>query len=552
MSIPDARLEIEDGALGTLPPNVAGASVKIGVCSKGTPNTLQGFSDVKAMQAALGQGPLVEAIAQVLGVAGGPVYAVPATPSVAGSASAVTHTGTGVSTVTPSLAPDRVIKVKVTTGGALATAAFAFSVDNGIYGTPIVSSAGPWTTSVAGTLTKLTFPAGTYVLNDVYTISTAGVVSLVGTSPAGVTQASSPLDAFNVLVTIATAGSPGTGVFTYSLDGGNNTSSLIAIPGSGVYVVPDSGLVLTFAGAATAGDTYAFTTAAAGFSTGDVTTALTATFADPTEWGFVHIVGAPANAAAAATLAATVDTQMTTAETAFRYVFGIVECPTSEADSALISAFASFASLRTMVCAGDAGVISRLTGRVNRRNAAWVVAARIAKIPAGEDPAWVGRGALPDVNSLYRNEAATEALDAQRFTTLRTFTGKQGYYITNGRMMAPGGSDFELVQFRRVMDRACQITRAAELPYVSADVRVDKKTGFINEADAQAFESDVGAQLRAGVVAPGYASDATVVMSRTVNLLSGAVQPVTVRVLSKAYLKQLETSIGFTNPALAA
>jgi hypothetical protein len=40
-------------------------------------------------------------------------------------------------------------------------------------------------------------------------------------------------------------------------------------------------------------------------------------------------------------------------------------------------------------------------------------------------------------------------------------------------------------------------------------------------------------------------------MSRTTNLLSGSAQPVTVRVLSKAYLKAIDTSIGFTNPALS-
>lgn len=552
MSLPEVKITVEDGALGTLPPNVAGASVKIGVCSKGVPNSFKGYSDIRSMTADLGQGPLCEAIAAVLNEAGGPVYAVPANPSVAGTAGAVTHTGTGAGTVTPSLAPDRVILAKITTGGILATSRVAFSVDGAAYTTPVPTAA---TVQAPGTLTVLSMPAGTYVLNEVYTVPiNGGLVTQTGAGPLP-TQASSPLDAYDVLVTIATAGtvagSPAP-AFTYSLDGGNTVSPVIAVPGSGVYTVPGSGLVLTFAGVFVLADGYRFATTAAGFTVGDANTAMDAILAVSTEWGFVHVVGTPASAAAAATLTSAMDVKISGAATLFRYAFVVVECPTSEADSVLLAAFAAVTTTRVMVCAGDEGYVSALTGRTIKRNCAWPVTARLALIPAGEDPAWVGRGALKGVTSLYRNEAATPALDEGRFTTLRTNLGKQGYYVTNGRMMAPGGSDFTYVQFRRVMDIACRITRAAELPFLNSDVRVDRKTGYIDERDAQMFEGTVNAQLRAGVVSPGYCSDADVVMSRTSNLLAGASQPVTVRVLPKAYLKQIDTSIGFTNPAALA
>ncbi len=552
MSIPEVKLTVEDGALGTLPVNVAGASVKIGVCSKGVPNSVKGYSDIKSLVADLGQGPLVEAVASVLNEAGGPVYAVPANPSVAGTAGSVTHTGTGAGTVTPSLAPDRVILMKVTTGGTRGVALVSFSVDGAAYTTPVLTAA---TLQVPGTLTVLSLPTGTYVLNEVYTVPiNGGAVTQTGSGPLP-TQASSPLDAYDVLVTVVTAGtvagSPNP-AFTYSLDGGNTVSPVIAVPGSGVYTVPGTGVVLTFAGAFVLGDTYRFSTTAAGYSTGDVNSAMDALLANAIEWGFVHVVGAPANAAGAATLTAAVDVKISGAASQFRYAFGVVECPTSEADTVIAAAFANVATTRVMVCVGDEGYVSALTARTIRRNAAWPVTARLALIPAGEDPGWVGRGALKGVTSLYRNEAATPLLDEARFTTLRTHLGKQGYYITNGRMMAPAGSDFTYVQNRRVMDIACRITRAAELPFLNDDVRVNKKTGFIDERDAQMFEGTVNAQLRAGVVSPGYATDSSVVMTRNVNLLAGASQPVTVRVLPKAYLKQIDTSIGFTNPASLA
>jgi hypothetical protein len=216
----------------------------------------------------------------------------------------------------------------------------------------------------------------------------------------------------------------------------------------------------------------------------------------------------------------------------------------------LISAFVPFASKRVCVCAGDVELVSAITGRLDRRNCAWVVTARIAAIPQNENPAWVGGGNVPGITRLYRNEEATPGLDAQRFTTMRTMRGRNGFYVTDFRMMAPGGSDFTFGMNRRVMDTACRIARAAELPYVNQDVLIDD-AGLIDEKEAQRFEADVNAQLRAGIVAPGLASDSSVVMSRDANVLGGAAAPVTVRIRPKAYLKHIAQSIGFTNPAAA-
>jgi len=551
MALPGITMTIEDGALGTLPPNVAGASAKIGICSKGVPNTVKGYSDINQLSADLGSGPLVEAIGQVLNVAGGPVYACPASPTTPGTAGVngtgggTTHVGPGTGTVAVSLAPDRVIVAKISTAGILATSQVQFSVDGGAYSAPVPTAA---TILVPGTLTVLSFAAGTYIINATYTVGTNGVVTNAGGGPT-VTQASSPTDAFDAIVQINTAGGLGVGAFMYSTDGANSVSPIIAIPGGGVYAIPGTGLVLTFAGTFTAGDTYSFTSVAAAFTVSDVNSAMDVLSGQATEWDHIHVVGAPSSAANAYTLAVAVDTKLTGMETAFRYAYAVTECPTSEADSVLISAFAAFVSKRVTVCAGDAALVSPLTSKINRRNCAWVVTARIALISQEEDPAWVGRGALPGVTSLYRNEAATPGLDEQRFTTLTRQRGKEGYFITNFRMMAPGGSDFTYGMNRRVMDTACRITRQAELPYLNQEVTI-AANGFIDEKEAQRFEADVNSQLRAGLIAPGMASSAQVVMSRTANLLAGASQPVTVRVIPKAYLKHITTSIGFSNPAI--
>jgi hypothetical protein len=371
-----------------------------------------------------------------------------------------------------------------------------------------------------------------------------------GGGPA-ITAVSSPLDFYSVIVEILTAGAIGTATFRVSIDGGDTYSEEITTPsGPGRYAIPDTGVVLVFLGTFTSGDLYTFTTTGAGFSNTDVTNAIVALRLNPAEWGFLHVVGTPSSAANAASLATVVDAQLVAAEAEFRFVYGIVECPTTETDAAVALAFASFASLRVEVCAGDVEHVSTITGRLNRRNCAWIESSRIGLIPIGEAPSKVRRGAVTQVNSLYRDEAITPFLDAQRFTTMRTFRGRQGFFITQGNMMAPAGSDFNRVQRRRVMDEACRITRLAELPYLNDDVRVDPATGFIDERDAASFEATVNAQLFAALVAAGQASASSVQVDRSVNLLSTSEQPVEVRITPKAYLETITTKIGFRNPVL--
>ncbi len=556
----DVTITIQDGALGQVPASVAGAQLKVGVCSAGIVGTMYTISDIGTAQNQLGQGPLVDAISYTLSTAGGPVYAMPINPSSAGSAGAVTHGGTGApANPTISAAPAQTITAKVVLGGALGTATFQFALGSGAYGPVITSSAGPWTYAVPGTLTSMIFSAGTYVAADTYQISTLGAVTHTGTgAPSNPTFTSSPLDAYSVIITMLAGGALGTATFNISLDGGNNTGGQIATPGGGAYAIPNTGVVVTFAaGTYVSADTYSFTTTTAGFSSSDVNTAYTTAFGNAAQWGFSHLVGAASNASGAATIAASIDTLMTTAQTAYRFVWGIVECPTTEADSVLTAAFATFASARTMVCAGDIGGLSPMNGRVLRRNCAWVVSAHISAIGAGEDAGWVGSASpIKNVVSLYPNGSSTTwdptTLDANRFTTMRTFAGKQGYFITNGNMMAASGSDFNLVQRRRVMDIACATVRAALLFYLNGSVRVNPTTGYIDERDAQAIEAKVNRALSDAVVATGFASSSSVVLNRTTNLLSTNNEPVSVRVVPLAYLKTISVSIGFTNPALSS
>lgn len=555
--LPGIGITILSNGLGQLPPSSANVCAKLGICSIGVPNTIYQEGDITVAQADLGTGALVEAVVDSLAVAGGSVIAVPLTASTAGTVgSVVTTKVTGAGVITPSAAPAQVITAKIVTAGALGTMTAQFSVNGGAYGPIITSTVTSWPYAVPGTLTTLTFSAHAYTSGDVWTIATTGVITVVGTGTASwVTQASSPLDAYAIVVTVAAAGALGAGIFTYSVDGGNNTSGQILIPSSGIYAIPGTGVVLTFSAATyVLGDVYTFSTTGASFGTSDVNAAMAVLTADAREWAFFQIIGQGASAAAAASMAAVVDTQAFIAEAGFRYVFGISECPTVEVDATITAAFASFVSTRTMVCVGDIGHISSVTpGRVIRRNCATVIASRIALCQPKEHPGKFSLGAVKNVKSLYPNFGATTwnpiTLDGARFATMRTLPKAVGYFVTRGNLMAANGSDFSNVMNRRCMDLACGFGYQALLQILNSEIQTDPSTGFIYEPVAAGVEVFTRAQIITGL--GGNITQARVTVSRTEPILSTKKFPVSIGIIPFGYAEFINVTIGFVNPALA-
>lgn len=174
MPLPGVGLSIQDFSLGAGTPTAEDPHVKIGTSAGGTANTVYSFGDPKAAKDVLLSGPLLEAVAEALAYAGGPVLAVPVTASTAGTNSAVTLTGTGVTpglgvTGTPKDAYE--VQVKIVTGGAVGTATFQISFDGGDTwhaGGSTYATAASVTTFATETGLTLTFAAGTYVAGDVY------------------------------------------------------------------------------------------------------------------------------------------------------------------------------------------------------------------------------------------------------------------------------------------------------------------------------------------------------------------------------------------------
>lgn len=402
------------------------------------------------------------------------------------------------------------------------------------------------------------------------TSSTAGVAGAVtvvrgggGSSTATMTVSGSPNDGYSVIARIVTGATnlaANLAAFVLSTDGGDTYSAPIAIPVSGVYAIPNTGLTMTWVNGAgptsfVEGDVFSFDCTAPGYSASNVSDALDAVRADATaKFRLIHIVGAAANAAGTATIASTCATKMASEANNYRYTYCIVEAA-DDTDANLKSAFSAFVSDRVAVAAGY--VKLQANKSVMKRSAAWpAIARRMAQTPnrdlARTAPGFEG-GALPGVVKLYRDEYLTPGLDDARFITLRTYPGQPGFYVGNGKTMASLTSDFQYLQFRELMDVACTENYNALFPYLNDDsVAVDTDTGLILEVDARAIDAKTTAMIQSAIVTNKWTSDASSRVSRDTNILSTMTLKTRVRIIPKGYAKHIETEIGFYNPALAA
>jgi hypothetical protein len=404
------------------------------------------------------------------------------------------------------------------------------------------------------------------------TPGTGTAVTFVGTGTSVITLTLDgtvgAFDTYQARVEVLKGGTIGTTgiIFRVSLDKGRTWNPNVSLGTAVTYAIPNSGIELDFAaGTLVAGDVATFDTVATQWAIADVAACFTALSASTQEWSFAHVVGP-----AAASDATAVDGYMTNMATQYRYAFALLEARDNNSGESeatwmgsIETAFAAFASVRVAVGAGAALVTSPVSQRQYRRPFAWSAAARAVAVAVHVDLARVKDGklvgtAFPDPTifpldtDVYHDERVTPGLDAARFLTARTHIGKPGIYVKNPNLMADAGSDFTLIQYRRVMDLACRTTRAFFLEQLSNDVRLDKVTGFILEKDASTLEKTATSQLKSVLVDAGHASNAFCVVARNDNLSSTKTLHTTVRVEPLGYLKDIEVDIAFENPAIAA
>lgn len=487
MSLPGVVVNQIDGTLGISSGSPSQTAVIVGACTSGTPATLYSVGSSTQALASLGAGKLCEDACYILDVAGGPQYFMPVNPSIAGAIQSPAHTGTGSGTLALSSASHVAITFTITTGGALNTAKATIQLGGGAISQPVLLPTGG-VLPVPGTYATGTFSAGTYVVGDTYVVSTAGVVTHTGTgTPTTPTFTASPLDDYQLIISMTAGGANGTAAFTYSLDSGNDTSASIITPGTGIYAIPNSGIVLTFTGTQAAGDYWTAQAAAPSWSGSDIaacTTALETTYLGTASYSLLYVDRYATTAAAAVTEASALQTYALAMKAQGVYVRAIGAAPTvgsinivsnavsidsADTDSVIETAFQSVVAEHAAMAAGDCLIALPNSGLSLRRNAGLVAIARALQFEASANIGAVGNGGVT-VAGIYRDENATPGLDAARLITLRTFPNYPGIYLTDGHTLAQSTSAYAALTNARVVDRACTISRTQAMPLVLGKV----------------------------------------------------------------------------------
>lgn len=375
---------------------VAKTVAVIGVSPKGTPNTVIRIGSQRALRQRLETGPLAEAAAFE-----GAAIAVPIEPTIAGAKGAVTQTGEGAGVIAVSLAPHRLVEIRITDAGILGTAKYRYRVGGvGPWSEKVTTQVAAW--RVPGTFCVLTFGAGTYVLDSTYTIGTNGVVTRGGGAIDTVTHVSSPIDSYDFLLTVSRSGALATAKVIVSPDGGRSVLGEYTIPANGVVVLPGTGVVITGSSTFVEGDTYSFPVVAPGYSTSDLQDAIEALRADSTvALGLLHSIAVPSTAAGAISAGAVVDGQMTDAFDQDGLDWqAIVECPrvgdivksgsnaivdTADDNATVIAARVGQDWKRTALAAGCHRMTSALTGWKLLRPTGWAMAERFNKTNPDQD-----------------------------------------------------------------------------------------------------------------------------------------------------------------------
>ena len=398
--------------------------------------------------------------------------------------------------------------------------------------------------------------------------TTVKVIALEGTVPGGksavtpgaanagsgaVTVSGNPRNEYDVLVEIMADGGLNDAAFRITLDGA--AGKTITVPdGGGLYAIPNTGLSITFApgeGGFKAGDTFSFTTTAPAATNGEVLAAVDQILDAKPDIEWIAVAGITA-----APLWAALAAKAEGAEAAFQYLFFVAQArykTGAETVDAWVNALTGAergvtTSTRLQVCAGwieeaDAN------GQVDERGIIGVYCGTLARSGVHQGPDAVRYGSIGAATAIKPdglNDGHIETLKNSGYVTVRKITGLTGIYITSGQMMCEEGSDYNMVERRRVMDKACRQIRAAQLFYLNDVVKVGADG---SPEGLEMFTAQSEGPLRI-MKTNKEISDGYVVIPEGQNILSTSTLRTKIRIAPLGKMSYIENEIAYSNPAL--
>jgi hypothetical protein len=476
MTLPGQVFTIVDPGLGgvSLASNVP---LVAGICSSGTAATLKSYSSIATLVSDNGYGPAVEDAASIMQKSGGPVRFCKIAQSSAGSVSAT------------------------------------------------------WTKS--------------------------------GSGPDITNNSSTPYYFYEPIITITTGGALATMKFKYSLDGGRTYSPIITSPVGGNYTIANSGINITFAaGTYVAADTYypAAVTAPIYTST-ELSAAVTGINASPYYWDFFVLSGVHAAVATAVTISAALAGHIATWHSKYKFISAICDAASADSSSNVAAGYTT-ADRWIMPCYGYADTTSAvpIVGCSTPRHTTLTHAAvRATSELISTHLGRVASGALAGIPGpttdfpapLSYDENENDLLDQLGITTIRSFYGLPGYYLTGGRIKPSFGSDFTDWHKARVFNTARRVTYQLQAGFQNRSFRTNSD-GTIDKRDAGPAQERVQKALEAVLInqynaegVKGHVSAVRYTIDTTNNINSTKQLLSEVAILPLGYAEFISTKMGF-------
>jgi hypothetical protein len=368
-----------------------------------------------------------------------------------------------------------------------------------------------------------------------------------------VTVNGNPRNEYDISVDIVSGGGLNEAVFRVTIDA--LPGKLITVPdGDGKYVIPGTGLTIQFnpsGGDFAEGDTFSFSSTAPGATNGEVLAAIDEILEAKLSIEFIAIADI-----SAAPLWAALATKAIGAAEIYQYLFFVAQARYLKAGETLdqwVNALGgtergNTASTRLQVCAGwieeaDAN------GQVDVRGLIGTYCGILAARKVQDGPDAVKFGGIAAATALKPdgiNDGHIENLKNAGYVTVRKYVGLKGIYITSGQMMSEEGSDYDLVERRRVMDKACRNLYVAQLPAVNDTVTIGKDGSpegiemFVAKSQAPLETMKTNREISDGyvIVPPGQ------------NILADKKLRTKVRIVPLGKMSYIENEIAYKNPAL--
>ena len=362
-----------------------------------------------------------------------------------------------------------------------------------------------------------------------------------------------PRNEYDISVAIETSGGLNDATFRVTVDG--LPGKQITVPdGEAKYQILGTGLTIQFVPGGSGfveGDTFSFKATEPKATNGDILDAINQIFEAKLSIEFIAVAGI-----SAAPLWAAFAMKANEASEIYQYLFFVGQArylnndeTTDQWKNALCGAErGNTASTRLQICAGwieeaDAN------GQVDVRGIIGVYCGWLAarKVMDGPDAVkFGGISAAVNIKPDDLNDGHIEDLKNAGYVTVRKYVGRKGIFITSGQMMSEEGSDFDLVERRRVMDKACRNLYIAQLPEVNNTVRIGKDGSpeglemFLAKSEQPLDLMKLNKEISDGYVfiPPGQ------------NILADKKLRTKVRIVPLGKMSYIENEIAYKNPAL--